>query len=212
MFENKTVVNFLGIALVGLGLYGIVRPQEEVRKKLTVHHFKDEPLEILSIKLRGTELRLDKDMVSQDDLKELVVTVKNISEKPISLATIFIVSASDKDEVMPSTGLIFNPGKDGPMLQPDEVTTMKWRYSSGDASIGKEWQLQLDEVIWDHDASVKWSSGFMLERVEDGKYYPRKKPLAKYNYPKGFSPSPRLVKAVDDPSGNLKTWFQYTEG
>jgi len=101
MFENKIVVNFLGIALVGLGLYGIVRPQEEVRKKLTVHHFKDEPLEILSIKLCGTELRLDKDMVSQDDLKELVVTVNNISEKPISLATIFIVSASDKDEVMP---------------------------------------------------------------------------------------------------------------
>ena len=60
MFKNKTVVNFLVIALVGLGLYGIVRPQEEVRKKPSItsrtNHWKFSVLNFAALSYVSTKI------------------------------------------------------------------------------------------------------------------------------------------------------------
>jgi hypothetical protein len=53
MLKNNPVVNFLVIVLVGFELCGVARPQDELRKKFAINRFKDEPLAIQSITLRG---------------------------------------------------------------------------------------------------------------------------------------------------------------
>src|SRR4051794_6656876 len=80
---------------------------QQTTKPFVVTHFKNEPLEIVSVRLNGAAVQPN-DRVTLDDLGKLEVTIKNVSEKDISYASAIVISPTDnREDIIPMTGFAF---------------------------------------------------------------------------------------------------------
>jgi hypothetical protein len=168
--------------LLALTLFASVLFSTQTQSKPFVQtHWKDEPVEVVSVKLYGKTIN-PKDRVTKEELEALEITIKNVSESPISYVSALVTSpTSNRDQVMPATAFIFGSENGSkPCLQPNEQAVMRFVWSTGDWSLGQEAQLRLYHVYWNNDKNVIWSSGDIETLGPDGIYYLKRPEVARY--------------------------------
>jgi len=103
---------------------------QDPSKVIKVIHWKDEPAEIVSVKLRGRTINPGDTISSYPNWsKDLEITIKNVSEKPITFVSLFIIAMNDtRSDSVSSTVYSFGsiPGGDGVVqyLQPNETAVL----------------------------------------------------------------------------------------
>ena len=132
----KKIRFFATSAIVLLSFFATVFAQESERtiKRKT---WRNEPLEILSVKIKGKKVDFNQAFLSQNDwFSRLTVSVKNISNKTINFIDLTLIFPSSNEERNPASDhLIYGhypplPGEtetlhpDQPPLQPGETATL----------------------------------------------------------------------------------------
>ena len=185
-------------------------PQEV--KSLTIGHFKDEPVEVVSVKLRGKSLSLavggDVFAPTEDWTEHLEIAIKNVTEQPVSYVRVDLLTlapAGSKDSISNSEFTFGNhpDSGDAPVfLQPDQTATLVHRGTHGTPADPRPAQILIQDVFWNNDNKVMWNAGKLVYRVSEKEpIYKRKSSSgAKYTFPKGYVPSAQLVKARAAPT------------
>lgn len=78
-------------------LFSTVSGQQGHTKTLTVGHFKHEPVEVVSTKLCGATVTPRTAFTIGDDwTKDLEITIKNVSEQPVSYVNVLLYTPADE--------------------------------------------------------------------------------------------------------------------
>jgi hypothetical protein len=163
-------------------------------RQLVLTHSKDEPVEIISITLDGVEIKPG-DRVSADDKwpSRMIITIKNVSDKPISWVQIeAFIKRNETEAEFDATYEFRNNG----LLQVNETATLTGRDSLEGVTTNNPMKLQIQRVEWNNDPSVRWSMGRMFKRDSKGGYVPENDPVARYQLPREFQRTKRVLYQV----------------
>jgi hypothetical protein len=183
----KQLVAALSVALV----VALFVAGQSTSKKLTVVSFKSPPVEILRIKLNGKILKPNDSFTPTSDwTSNLEVTVKNVSEQPVSCVQVLLYSDKvDAAEVMTfNTDFTFGaPKSDVPVfIQPNETVVLSHTWTYGDIFDFSSASIVVQYVYWNNDETTYWGAGRILHKGQDGNYYAEPRPSAKYTLPKNI--------------------------
>ncbi|HZJ45861.1 MAG TPA: hypothetical protein VFD63_18955 [Pyrinomonadaceae bacterium] len=172
---NLIVISLILTSLLTFNLQG-------PSKVIKIIHWKDEPAEIVSVKLRGRTINPGDTISSYPNWpKELEITVKNVSEKPITFVSLFMLAMNDsRSDSISTTVYSFGsiPGGDGVVqyLQPNQTAVLTHQGTVGDVLDPHTAEISLDSVYWNNNKSVKWKTGRMYRQVSDRAYEPMPEP------------------------------------
>ncbi|MGI8734822.1 MAG: hypothetical protein ACR2LM_16130 [Pyrinomonadaceae bacterium] len=164
-------------------LFSTVSGQQGHTKTLTVGHFKNEPVEVVSIKLCGATVTPGTAFTIGDDwTKDLEITIKNVSEQPVSYVNVLLYTPADEgsNQMISNSDYEFGsrPDFDGPvsLLQPNETAKLVHRFTHGNTRHPQPAQILFQQVFWNNDKWLMWDAGKLMRRVsEDEMIY---KPVA----------------------------------
>src|SRR2546422_1555049 len=72
--------------------------QHAKKRSIEIKTYKNQPMEILSVRLKGTELTPGKKFEGDTDWYDgLTITIKNTSDKPVVWATVVVLAYQEKD-------------------------------------------------------------------------------------------------------------------
>ena len=150
-------------------------------KVMKVGHWKDEPAEIVSVKLRGRTLNHGDSLDPYPNwTKDLEITVRNVSDRPISYASVELSTSNDSGSdaialTLYSFGSI--PGGDGVVqyLKPNETALLTYQWTTGNPLDPRPADIDLRVVFWNNDKMVQWRAGRLLYFIGDGRYVPKPK-------------------------------------
>lgn len=93
-------------AAVMLAALGIVMPpahgngQQEKERSVQIKIYKNEPVEIVAVKVKDAPVKIGQKFAGDSDwFNGMVVTIKNISNKPVTFATVFVMAPYEKNGV-----------------------------------------------------------------------------------------------------------------
>jgi hypothetical protein len=195
----------LGATLVVL-LTVVVCSGQTTSQKLSIRNAVNAPVEVVKVKINGGQLSPgDKIAPTLNWPSKLEVTVKNITEEPVSYVEVAVFS--DRDNTLGvrafNSFLTFGATKSYTpvFLQPNETVVLTHTFTAGDVFDFSEAQLELRSVYWNNDDSYFWHLGSKLRRRSDGDGYDiDRQPAAKYTFPKSFVPTVEYVKAAALPA------------
>lgn len=198
-----------------------VSAQQGPTKTLTVGHLKNEPVEVVSIKLGGVTVTTGTPFTVGDDwTKDLEITIKNVSEQPVSYVSVLLYTPADEG----SRQMISNshyelgsrPDSDGPasFLQPNETAKLVHRFTHGNLRHPRPAQILFQQVFWNNDKWLMWETGKLKRRVSEDQmiYKPIPPSGARYNFPKGYVPSLALLKAAASAPQSIGICDQLRDG
>lgn len=177
------------------------------QRKITINHFKDEPVEIVSVKLDGLAIQPDRSFqTSAGWTGRLEIKIKNVSEYPVSSVevSLSIESRSEQHKAATNSNYYFGNlpcGDKIELLQPGQTATLKHAGTFGDANYSGVAELALQSVVWNNDDSLIWTGGRILRRrpgSDPTEWEPISTPLAQYKFPKGFKRGLTILRAVDE--------------
>ena len=167
--------------------------QEGASKSLTIGHFKDEPVEVVSIRLGGRTL-VPGDLFTPTEgwTKGLEITIKNVSERPVSYVTVALLTSAPPgtSDSISSSEYRFgsHPDSDSEptFLQPQETARLAHEFTLGNATDPRPAQILIQTVFWDNDNSRMWGTGKILRRKSESEpVYERDQPMVRRIAPKG---------------------------
>lgn len=173
---NLTITSLILSSLITSHLQG-------PSKVMKVGHWKDEPAEIVRVKLRGRTISHGNSLDAYPDwTKDLEITVKNVSDKSISYASVELSTSNDSGSdaialTLYSFGSI--PGGDGVVqyLKPNETALLTYQWTTGDPLDPRPAEISLRVVFWNNDKLILWRAGRLLQLVDPdtGRYVPKPK-------------------------------------
>lgn len=74
------------------------RGQERKERAVQIKTYKNQPVEIVAVKVKGAALERDRKFTGDSDwFNGMIVTLKNVSDKPIVFATVFVTAPHEKN-------------------------------------------------------------------------------------------------------------------
>ena len=149
-------------------------PSVQQGKRITIDHFKHEPVEIVSIKQSGTLLQIGDSIKTVPDWPTTIeITIKNVSPEPVSYieVSLYSVGPGDKDTTFYSNYIYGSRAGGARLLQPGETTTLTRDKVSGDLNGTEPAKVLIQRVMWNNDDSRMWSGGKLLRKNPTTKQY-----------------------------------------
>ncbi len=203
----------LTVVVMGVTLTGGFRSAasglpQSVTKHIELANFPNPPVEILSVKLGNKLLDNEEKFVATADwTSKLEVTVKNVSERPVSFIEIFLYTPGDTDEAMAvfNAFLEFKSGNGVDAAPPGQNVKLKHRSAHGNILDSRPARIQINRVEWENDPVNVWLGGEMWIRSPDGTYSKPPKAMTRYGHPSKRSPAAAVhhVRAVAAPTPML---------
>ena len=184
----KTVLTVVLLLAVSLA----VRAQT---RTLAMNHFKDEPIEVVSVSLCGTTITPGEPFFATGDYaKDLTINIRNLSDQPVSMVSLaLVVSGSSASDTVMNANYSFgarpSPTQPGTMLQPGATAVLMHEGTFGEVGTPKPARLLLTDVYFNSDDSYKWAGGRMRRKVEGSDpltYTNEPEPQARYCLPREY--------------------------
>ena len=194
MYYTRLLATFLLLLTPCLA----VRAQQ---RTITISHVKDEPVEIVSMKLKDVSIQPNVSFQVADKWTEdLEITIKNVSDDAISFAELILVVYSRTEPDTAAFNAFYRFGtalESSVRLQPNETVVLSHFRTLGDLSAPGTARIMIQTVMWNGDDSEKWYGGKKLRRIQNEPpvYRPVQTPLSKYRFPKNYRPDAKLIKA-----------------
>lgn len=171
------------IMFINFSLFVMAFGQEKDRT-IEIHHWRNEPIKILSVKIDGKEIKSNEKFVgnSNDWFRGLVVEIENTSNQKIANIQIALDFPDEpglkgspaRDYIAYGTSKLSEPNLSQPPLNPREKAVIKIEnYQSlrdfldnvGHSKSFKEFRLSIDSVLFTDD--TKWGYGQIFRRDPD---------------------------------------------
>jgi hypothetical protein len=162
--RRSSIKKILTTSLVCLMVVASVFGSQEQRKRITVDHFKNEPVEIVRIRIDGRTLTPNDNQIeaTSDWPVKVEITVKNTSELPVSY---ILVEALEKEEdsILSVSaykfGISAEKGLQSELLEPGKTAVLKYKYTSalrpsrpsGSLTPSRPIIVHVVEVFWNND-------------------------------------------------------------
>ena len=154
-------------------------------RRISIDHFKDEPVEIVSMTLGGVTLQPG-DHINSDPTwpSRLEITVKNVTDKPISKVQILMFTPVESEQTTPFAVYYYFIRQQGAFLQPNATVVLTPATGPYTGAVSNDpATVTIQKVEWNSDKSYYWSAGQIMRRGADDKYYPDPPSQARYRMP-----------------------------
>jgi hypothetical protein len=163
------------------------QPQQTNQRMVTLKAYKDPPVEISAVKVKGVPIAPKHKFTMESDwLNHITITAKNVYDKPIAYLSVLIGAPYEKDgkRILAVVELRYGaaPANTGdpsppytPPLLPGESVVLEFNerlrdelrsilISENASTDVEEVSIRVYEVFFQGDGNTKWSTGGMLRR------------------------------------------------